>query len=253
MPRHKTKTRAKTKTKTKTKTKEQTKQKARAKTKPKARPKLNRKAASPAASGPAGSHFEGQVGAHYLLTMLVGAEPRGLPTAIIDRVEFQRAAEGRPLDDVVVHAHDPLGSPVVLEVQVKRALTFSPADPIFGEVVWQIARASQPDDFWSTQYGLAIAVAKGSRKIDGAYQDVLRWAREMESAEAFFQRLSREGSANDDMRAFVATFRRHLQEAGVAVDDDILWRLLVLLSRRSRRLPMRIMYLARFSFQHAGG
>ena len=33
-------------------------------------------ATSPASSGPAGGHFEGQVGASYLLSMLVGAEPR---------------------------------------------------------------------------------------------------------------------------------------------------------------------------------
>lgn len=59
---------------------------------------------SPAASGPAGSHFEGQVGASYLLAMLVNAEPRGLPGTIIDRVELQRGAEGYPLDDVIVHA-----------------------------------------------------------------------------------------------------------------------------------------------------
>jgi len=32
--------------------------------------------ASPASTGPAGGHFEGQVGASYLLAMLVGAEPR---------------------------------------------------------------------------------------------------------------------------------------------------------------------------------
>ena len=41
--------------------------------------------------------------------MLIGAEPRGLPGTTIDRVAFQRAAEGRPLDDVVVHARDALG------------------------------------------------------------------------------------------------------------------------------------------------
>ena len=34
-------------------------------------------ASSPASSGPAGSHFEAQVGAHYLLSLLIGAEPRG--------------------------------------------------------------------------------------------------------------------------------------------------------------------------------
>ncbi|GFO56969.1 hypothetical protein GMSM_39760 [Geomonas sp. Red276] len=58
-------------------------------------------ASSPAASGPAGSPFEAQVGAHYLLAMLIGSEPLGLPGTIIDRVEFPRAAEGRPLDDVI--------------------------------------------------------------------------------------------------------------------------------------------------------
>jgi hypothetical protein len=192
--------------------------------KPRRKPK--NEAASPAASGPAGSHFEGQVGAHYLLTMLVGAEPRGLAGTMVDRIEFQRAPEGRPLDDVIVHAHDALGRSGVLEVQVKRALTFAPADPVFRDVVGQIAKASQREDFWTIRYELAVATAKGSRKIDGAYQDVLRWAREVESAEVFFQRLNRKGSANDDMHGFVETLRAHLKEAGVASDDDTVWRLL---------------------------
>ena len=72
-------------------------------------------AVSPAASGPAGASFEGQVGATYLLAMLVGAEPRGLPGTTIDRVELQRATEGFPLDDVIVHAHDVHGATAVLE------------------------------------------------------------------------------------------------------------------------------------------
>ena len=76
---------------------------------------------SPASSGPTGSHFEGEVGAHYLLSLLTGTEPRGLPGTVIDRVEFQRAAEGHPLDDVIVHAHDAHGASAVLEIQVKGA------------------------------------------------------------------------------------------------------------------------------------
>src|SRR6266404_4030673 len=107
-----------------------------------------RKVASPAASGPAGSQFEGQVGAYYLLTMLVGAEPRGLPGTTINRVEFQRAAEGRALDDVIIHAHDARGDPAVLEVQVKRSLTFAPSDPVFRDIVEQIAKAARTGDFW---------------------------------------------------------------------------------------------------------
>jgi len=98
-------------------------------------------ATSPAASGPAGPHFEGQVGAHYLLSMLVGAEPRGLPGIDIDRISFQQAAEGSPLDDVVVHGHDSAGVPAVLEIQVKRSITLAPSDVVFRGVVEQVARA----------------------------------------------------------------------------------------------------------------
>lgn len=183
-------------------------------------------ATSPAASGPAGPHFEGQVGAHYLLSMLTGSEPRGLPGTIIDRVEFQRAAEGRPLDDVIVHAHDPRGQAAVLEVQVKRAISFAPSDAVFRKVVEQIVEASRRPGFWDIRYELAIATAKTSRKIDGAYQEVLTWARQLGSAATFMARVARHGSANPDMRTFVSTFKSHLREAGSPDDDETVWRLL---------------------------
>jgi hypothetical protein len=77
------------------------------------------------------------------LSLLTGAEPRGLPGTTIDRVELQRAAEGHPLDDVIVHAHDTGGNSAVLEIQVKRSITFTPGDPVFRAVVRQIAEASR--------------------------------------------------------------------------------------------------------------
>ncbi len=183
-------------------------------------------AASPAASGPAGSHFEGQVGAYYLLSMLAGTEPRGLPGVAIDRVELQRAAEGRALDDVIVRAHDPRGQPAVLEIQVKRSITFAPSDTVFREVVGQIVEASRRPDFWTGRYELAIATARTSRKIDGSYQDVLTWARHLGHAETFLARINRPGSANEDMRTFVRTFQSHLRDAGSPDDDETVWRLL---------------------------
>jgi hypothetical protein len=106
-------------------------------------------ASSPAAAGPGGAQFESQVGAHYLLTMLVGAEPRGLPGTIIERVEFQRAGEGKPLDDVIIHARDQAGQLAEMEIQVKRGITFAPADPVFKAVVTQIADASRKSGFWA--------------------------------------------------------------------------------------------------------
>ena len=183
-------------------------------------------ASSPASSGPAGSHFEAQVGAHYLLSLLIGAEPRGLPGTTIDRVEFQRAAEGHPLDDIIVHARDERGQSAILEIQVKRRLSFAPSDLAFRQAVAQIAEASRRPDFFDTRCELAIAIARGSAKIEGAYQDVLTWARQLESAETFIARIERSGSANDAMRTFVNTFRSNLNQAGVGSDDKTVWRLL---------------------------
>ena len=177
-------------------------------------------ATSPASSGPAGSHFEAQVGAHYLLSLLTGTEPRGLPGTTIDCVKLQRAAEGHPLDDVVVHAHDARGNTALIEIQVKRTITFAPGDPVFRDVVAQIAEASRLPSLWASRHELAIAIARTSRKIEGAYQDVLTWARQLQSSAAFFARIARAGSANDDMRRFVQTYRSHLREADVLHDDE---------------------------------
>src|SRR5262249_24040538 len=156
---------------------------------------------SPASTGPAGARFEGQVGAHYLLTMLAHSEPRGLPGTTIDRVELQRADDGFPLDDVILHAHEnTTGRATTLQIQVKRSIAFSSGDVVFKKVVRQIAKAIKEPDFWIGRNELAIATARTSRKIDGAYQDVLKWARQLGGAQIFFDRLNRSGTGNDDMR-----------------------------------------------------
>lgn len=184
------------------------------------------KPTSPAASGPAGSEFEAEVGASYLLALLVGGEPRGMPATIIDTVAFQRGAEGHPLDDLVVRAHDASGNPAILEVQVKRTIAFTASDNVFASVVAQMVEASLRPEFWTSRHELAVATARTSRKIDGAYQDVLTWARQLGASDVFAARIARPGSANDDMRAFVAAFKKHLRESGSADDDEMVWKLL---------------------------
>jgi hypothetical protein len=166
------------------------------------------------------------VGASYLLAMLVGAAPRGLPGTTIDRIGFQRAAEGYPLDDVIVHAHDALGMAATLEVQVKKGITFAPGDKVFQEVVGQIVKASSKAEFQNSRYEMGIAISRTSHNIDGAYQDVLTWAKQIGDAATFMNRIRRPGSANDRMRSFVETFRAHLKEARVFHDDEAVWQLL---------------------------
>jgi hypothetical protein len=181
---------------------------------------------SPTSTGPAGAHFEGKVGAHYLLSMLVEASPRGLPGTMIDRIELQRAAQGMHLDDVIVRAHDRSGKAAILEIQVKRTIPFSPKDEVFRSVVEQIAKTAANPDFWTSNHQLAIATSATSRKINGAYQDVLTWARQTGDAKTFMEQIERSGTSNEDMRAFVQTFRSHLHEAGVTRDDEAVWKLL---------------------------
>ncbi len=124
------------------------------------------------ASGPAGTHFEARCGVVH------ASHARWCPCTWPSRCVNRSSSLYRPtrgmLDDVIIHGHDNIsGKVAVLEVQVKRSITFAASDPVFRKVVGQIVKASQRPDFSTQRYELAIATTKGSRKIDGAYQDVL--------------------------------------------------------------------------------
>jgi hypothetical protein len=184
---------------------------------------------SPASTGPAGSLFEGQVGAYYLLSMLAGTEPRGLPGAQIRSIQFQAAGDGYPLDDVIIHAqnrHD--GKPAILAIQAKRSIKFSSEDKIFKDVTSQIAKTVMKEDFWhkDKRYELAIAIEKTTTKIEAAYQEVLHWARHTDDHQAFFRKIQRRGTANDDMRSFVEIFRTNLQFFGASHDEETVFKIL---------------------------
>lgn len=180
---------------------------------------------APAGRGGAGTYLEGQIGAFYLLAMLAGAEPRGLPGTTIDRVRFQGDVDGFSLDDVVVEAKGPTGG-AVLEIQSKRTIKFSPKEALFKEVCGQIAKAVITHSAAEDTHQLAVASARTSFRISGPYQEVLTWARSVPSAEIFFARLSADGVSSPDMREFADTFRRNLVEAGVADDDQRIWQVL---------------------------
>lgn len=187
-------------------------------------PAKGKKATSPAASGPAGSRFEADVAAHYMLAMMTDADARGTTGVVIDRVGLQRASAGFPLDDVTVCGRNVVGADVTLEVQVKRTVTFAPGDTVFGDVVGQVASAIEKGALDDPEHRFAVAIARRSAKIDGAYQDVLTWARQL-SCTDFFKRIANAGEGNDDARRFVATFRERLA-SGKAIDDELLWTVL---------------------------
>jgi hypothetical protein len=182
--------------------------------------------AAPAATGGAGPQFEAKVGAFYVLPLLSGGEPRGLPGATVRSVAFQQRVAEHPLDDVVVKAVNRDGSPATLEIQVKRSLTFTASDTEFRDVVGQIWEAAQKPDFATSRYELAAAIARTTTRIEQACQEVLHWARQLPDGATFAAHINRPTFASDAMRSFVDVFRANLALAGAPTDDETVWRLL---------------------------
>lgn len=182
--------------------------------------------APPAATGNAGPQFEGKVGAFYLLSLLIGGEPRGLPGATIRTVEFQQRGSGRPLDDVIVQAANGDGSPATLEIQAKRTLTFTATDTEFTDVVAQMWEAAQKAEFATSRYELAVAIARTTTRVESSCQEVLHWARQLPDGATFAAHINRERFSSKGMRDFVDVFRGNLAAAGAPTDDETVWRLL---------------------------
>ncbi|WP_426435772.1 hypothetical protein [Bradyrhizobium genosp. P] len=196
--------------------------------------------AAPSATGNAGAQFEAKVGAFYVLALLSGGEPRGLPGAIVRNVAFQQRVAEHPLDDVVIKAVNRDGSSATLEIQVKRTLTFTASDTEFREVVGQIWEAAKKHDFETSRYELAVAIARTTTRIEHECQEVLHWSRQLPDSITFATRIGRPTFASKGMRSFVAVFRANLALVGAPTDDQTVWRLL-------RRLQILV-----FDFESAG-
>lgn len=181
---------------------------------------------SPASTGGSGALFEAQVGAAYLLSMLLEVDARGLPNCRIESIRLQRGQEGYPLDDVIIQGQHRSGKAAALEIQVKRSITFAPSDQILQDVVKQVKKAMENPAFWTSHHQLAVAIARTTQRIETAYQDVLSWARNIENAATFHARINRQGEASDAMRGFVATFRGNLKATGAPDDDETVWKIL---------------------------
>lgn len=71
-------------------------------------------------------------------------------------------------------------------------------------------------------------------------QSALKWARDLQSPETYFEHLGRPGFGSREMCDFVEAFRAHMRSSGGAHDDHAVWQLL----RQFLVLP--------FDFEHAG-
>jgi hypothetical protein len=165
---------------------------------------------SPRATGPAGGQFEAKVGAHYALALLADTEPFGLPGVKIDRIEFQRAGQGNPLDDVIVKGLTRQGDQRCLEVQAKRSMAFTIKDANFASVVAGIVKARKLDPYRR----FAVAIERTTGVIDNGVQEVLELAQQTVDNASFLTLLNTPGRSNKDMRDFFIAFKALLEANG---------------------------------------
>jgi hypothetical protein len=172
---------------------------------------------SPRATGPAGGQFEAKVGAHYALALLANTEPFGLPGATIDRIEFQRAQQGHPLDDVIVWGLTQQGEQRCLEVQAKRSMSFTMKDTNFASVIAGIVKARKLDPYRR----FAVAIERTTGAIDNGVQEVLELAQQTVDSASFLALLGTPGRSNKSMRQFFIAFKTLLEANGETENDAI--------------------------------
>jgi len=182
--------------------------------------------ASPISTGGAGTHLESRVAAYYLAMLLSGGESRGLPShARVARIGLQRAFEGNPLDDVIIHA-DVASGQVTLSLQVKRTLIFGD-NKLFHEVMGECWGTFNMDSFCNGSDRVGVAVGTRTPSFENHGRDVLSWASDSANAGDFLARIQTAKLANQGMRDFCTTIRQSLDNAsGVAVDDTTFWQFL---------------------------
>src|SRR3546814_16812715 len=113
--------------------------------------------------------MEGGLVAVYWLARLADIEPRGLRGALVQRVRYQSVDQGFSLDDLVIHGTSHAGE-MLLEIQSKRTISFSPKDKLFDEVCRPVAKSTAqgiPED----RHRLTVATQRTCRPLSGPTHD----------------------------------------------------------------------------------
>jgi hypothetical protein len=165
------------------------------------------------------------VAAAYLAAVLCKASARGLLGQEAREVRTQAAAQGEPLDDIVVEGSFADGRATKLCLRVKTEVRFTASDPEWVAVLEAAWDTFARPDFDIGCHRIGVAVANYDTKIDKYYQSVLTWATHSADAEGFFQRIEKRDFSHAEKREFVEVVRSILMaHVGRAATNDELWR-----------------------------
>jgi hypothetical protein len=147
-------------------------------------------------TGGGGYTYEDAVGAYYLTALLRKESAPGIEGQV-SRVAVQQAAQGEPMDDLVVDTSSDHGGRRI-SLQVKSTLTISDAkkNDDFREVIQSAKATRAKADFrvGLDRYGF-VTRKSGTARL-ASLKRITEWARASDTAKHFFERFNSGGEAN---------------------------------------------------------
>lgn len=173
---------------------------------------------NPFSTGGGGANFETQIQASFATLMLAGGFSPCLACVPISKIQLQGRIDGYHTDDLIVHA----ANEQTLLGQIKHSIALTNGSTLFGEVI-----EASWHDFCNTrlfkQGRDALALITGplsATDIDNV-RVILEWARSVNSAQKFIERVNAANFSNEAKIEKFNAFRHHLNQAkGSAVSDE---------------------------------
>ena len=163
--------------------------------------------APPKSTGGGGFEFETDVGASFLVSMLVGHTPFGPELGQVTRVSFQTQADGWFLDDILLETASPRGRHrIALSLKSNPQFTAKRAPRDFVEAAWRQWLHVDSDAFDRNADYLGMVTTRLSLSAADARDGLLHKARTGEPT-AFSNRLSTPRWSNKKERALFESFR----------------------------------------------
>ncbi len=198
--------------------------------------------APPELAGGAGFTFEDSVAAYYLVSLLGELPVPGLPDFRSQRVAVQQAAQGEPLDDLIVNGVRQDGVEARLRLQVKRSLTIGYAtDGDFRDIALRAWATLEKPNFREDIDRVGAATGSITESSRRALVEICEWARASESTATLVTRFNTEGVAGGERQRVFAALQTIFDDGGEAtIRDTKVFRLL------------RHFVLITFDFLHEG-
>lgn len=186
--------------------------------------KKSKNLTSPLASGGSGYNFETQVQASYIVLMLTGGHAPCFPTSQIIEIYLQGKKDGYDTDDLIVITQDKNGDQAKLLGQIKKTISITDADKIFGEVIQAAWNDFNNPDIFQKGKDIIVLISGPLTNTDSDVAWILNHARHSKGDSVrFFNNAHTANFFSDNKRNKLATLRKHLKKAnnGFDLTDEV--------------------------------